>query len=74
MNWRSLLGFSSGNVPYDCDVIYESGTKGRIPVFAKDGRDALVQVSKLIPVQQEILKITISRRVFVPFEGGPDAA
>ena len=73
MGWRELLGFSTDNLPFDCVVEYDSGTKGRIPIFAKNGRDALIQVSKLIPVQQEIHKLTISRRI-VNFEGPKDAA
>lgn len=57
MGLAKWLGFESGGLPYDVTVEYETGMKGRFPMFAKDGRDALLQLAQLIPLHDRIVRI-----------------
>lgn len=63
MGIAKWLGFGDGHsLPYDCHVEYETGTMGHIPVFAKDGREALETIAKLMPAHEVIVRMTVVLR------------
>jgi hypothetical protein len=56
------LGFETGQLPYDIVVEYETGTAGNFHLWARDGRDAVIQLAKLLPAHDVIVKIEFRLR------------
>lgn len=60
MSWRAWLGFrTTDQTPYEAVVTYSSGAVGRFPLWAQDGRDALAQLLKLMPVHEPVAVVTL---------------
>jgi hypothetical protein len=57
--WKTVLGLNKDRVPYDSEVEYLSGTKGRIPVWACDGSEALILIGKMVPRHEQIVEIRV---------------
>ena len=62
MSIKGIFGFGDKGDPYYVTVTYETGTIGRFDMWARDGREALTTLAKLIPTHQRIVDIQFRMR------------